>query len=86
MSLLRSLRNLAVLVILTVAFLSLTSRPMAAQSSCRPPGSYCHPFGRNAECCTSWCYGNRCCWAIPGHMCTNGLQCCSGTCVGGRCN
>jgi hypothetical protein len=41
MSLLRILRNLAVLVILTVAVLSLNPRPVAAQSSCKPLGSSC---------------------------------------------
>jgi hypothetical protein len=86
MSLLCSLRNLAVLVILTVAVLGLTSRPVPAQSSCRPPGSYCHLFGVDHECCNNWCYLSRCCWAIPGHSCTSGLQCCSGTCVQGRCH
>jgi hypothetical protein len=83
MTLLRMLRNVAVLVILTVAALSLNPRPVAAQSSCRPPGSYCN---RYTKCCNNWCYDNRCCWAIPGHSCTSGLQCCSGTCVGGRCH
>jgi hypothetical protein len=83
MSLLRSLLNLAVLVILTVAVLSMSSRPMAAQSSCHPVGTRCTS---NRQCCNNWCYGGFCCWGLPHHSCTNWLQCCSRTCVGGRCN
>ena len=83
MTRLRMLRNLAVLVILTVAALSLNPRPVAAQSSCHPVGTRCTS---SRQCCNNWCYDYRCCWAVPGHSCTSGLQCCTGTCVGGRCN
>jgi hypothetical protein len=85
MSLLRILRNLAVLVILTVAVLSLNPRPVAAQSSCRPlgwvcsytskccPGSLCGPHG--------WC----CNKPLRGTYCTASVQCCSGLCLNHSC-
>ena len=78
MSLLRILRNLAVLVILTVS-LSLIPRPMAAQSSCKPLGAWCTS---NAQCCYPWC-GIRRTGCLPLHnmICRKMTDCCSGTCV-----
>jgi hypothetical protein len=59
MSLLRSLRNFAVLVIFTVAGFSLMPRPVAA-STCRPLGSSCTK--QNQCCAGSYCFPNhRCC-------------------------
>ena len=60
MTLLRMLRNVAVLVILTVAALSLSPRPVAAQSSCRPLGALCSP--NLPKCCPlSLCGPHRTC-------------------------
>jgi hypothetical protein len=87
MSLLRILRNLAVLVILTVAIMSLTPRTVAAQSSCLPLGAYCHPYGIDHQCCNSWCgYTSRCCKPLHGMTCSSWIQCCSGACINGGCN
>jgi len=81
MTLLRILRNLAVLVILTVAIMSLTPRRVAAQSSCLPLGAYCHPYGGNHQCCNNWCGGTgRCCLPLHNMVCTSSAQCCSGFC------
>ena len=83
MSLLRILRNLAILVILTVGSLSLIPRPMAAQSTCRPKGASCTS---KAQCCTHYCglHGN-CCFPFPHQACTSGAQCCSGICLSTGC-
>jgi hypothetical protein len=88
MSLLRVLRNLGVLVILTVGGASLVPRPMAAQSTCEPLGSYCKISGFGRECCTLVCgpYHNCCNTAWGLHAaCTTNADCCSLTCRGGRC-
>lgn len=78
MSLLRILRNLAVLVILTVGVLSLIPRPAAAQSSCLPIGSFCNQ--RN-QCCDRLCGPyHRCCLPFKGALCTSNAQCCSYNC------
>jgi hypothetical protein len=83
MTLLRMLRNVAVLVILTVAALSLNPRPVAAQSSCQPLGTVCTS---TAQCCTGhlrWCspYVHRCCLPLHNQGCTKSTDCCSGTCL-----
>jgi hypothetical protein len=77
MTLLRILRNLAVLVILTVAALSLNPRPVAAQSSCRPLGWFC---SATLKCCPgSLCGGNRCCnKPLYSMECTRSDVCCFG--------
>lgn len=87
MALLRTLRNLAVLVILTVAALSLISRPVAAQSSCQALGTVCTQYGWNAQCCNHWCSpsARRCCLPFHNQACSSWSQCCSGACVQGRC-
>jgi hypothetical protein len=81
MSLLRILRNLAVLVILTVGVLS--TRPVAAQS-CQPLGRFC---SATLKCCPgSLCvgslgYGFRCCnKPLRGMSCTRSDVCCQGGC------
>jgi hypothetical protein len=83
MTLLRMLRNLAVLVVLTVAALSLNPRPVAAQS-CQPLGRQC---SSSLKCCPgSLCvgslgYGIRCCNKPYYHqVCTRSDVCCMGTC------
>jgi hypothetical protein len=81
MTLLRILKNLAVLVILTVAALSLNPRPVAAQSSCRPLGAGCTS---SSQCCSGSLCGWRhtCCDRFFRHQtCTSSAQCCSGLCV-----
>jgi hypothetical protein len=83
MSLLRILRNVAVLVILAVAVLSLNPRPMAAQSSCLPLGSACH---LHHQCCNSYCGAGRCCLFLHNAECTSSEQCCGTSCISGRCN
>ena len=86
MSLLRILRNLAVLVILTVGGLSLSSRPMAAQSTCRPLGTACSRY--SSKCCTgSLCgpYGRCCNKPYYSQACTRSDVCCAGACINGRC-
>jgi len=85
MTLLGTFRNLAILVILTVAGLSLSSRPVAAQTGSIPPGAFCKPpYGRNPQCFTHFCSSltKRCCWLFTdeGYGCTSNLQCCSGIC------
>jgi hypothetical protein len=84
MTLLRILRNVAVLVILTVAALSLNPRPVAAQSSCKPLGNWCTS---SAQCCNRWCgpYAHRCCLPLHNMACTSSAQCCSGMCISGHC-
>jgi len=84
MSFLRSLRNLAVLVILTVAVLSLNPRLAAAQSSsCRPLGHYCTS---GSQCCSHLC-GRRhtCCDKLsPGQYCSSSAECCNTYCTVGH--
>jgi len=83
MSLLRVLRNLALLVILTVAGLSLSPRPVAAQS-CRPLGTACT---RSAQCCSRLCGWHHSCCSEPfrNQYCTSWKQCCSALCLNNRC-
>jgi len=81
MTLLGTFRNLAILSILTVAGLSLSSRPVAAQTGSIPPGGSCNS---NSACFTH-VYNpatKRCCWPFTdeGWGCTSNLQCCSGIC------
>ena len=86
MTLLRILRNLAVLVILTVAALSLNPRPVAAQSTCRPLGGVC---GATLKCCPGSLCGriNRCCnKPLYSMACTRSDVCCTGVCYNGRCS
>jgi hypothetical protein len=79
MSLLRILRNLAVLVILTVGVLTLSPRPMAAQSSCKPLGDWCTS---SAQCCNRWCGVRRqCCLPLHNMACKKSTDCCSGVCL-----
>ena len=82
MTLLRILRNLAVLVILTVAVLSLNPRPVAAQSSCTPLGAFCTGWIRDAKCCSGLCgRWHRCCnKPLNGMACTRSDICCQGVC------
>lgn len=91
MPFLRILRNLAVLVILTVACLSLATRPVAAQSTCQPLGAYCDV---HQPCCPySFCAGpriaiphNHCCSKpFRGELCNLSVECCSGLCINGWC-
>ena len=87
MSLLRIFRNLAVLVILAMGYLSLSPTPVAAQSSCRPLGTACTQYGWNAQCCNHYCspYAHRCCLPFHNMACRSSAQCCSGACLQGRC-
>lgn len=80
MTLLRMLRNVAVLVILTVGVLTLSPRPMAAQTSCQPLGTACNS---SAQCCNHWCgpYARRCCLPLHNMLCTKAADCCSGVCL-----
>ena len=79
MSLLHILRNLAVLAILTVGILSLSPRPIAAQSSCRPLGSVCG--GYLPKCCSLCGPRGRCCdKPFYGMYCNTSAECCSGFC------
>jgi hypothetical protein len=84
MTLLRILRNLAVLVILTVGWLSLSPRAVAALSTCHHVGALCTS---NAQCCFfSTCDRHHiCCSLFHGAYCTSPAQCCSNTCIKGRC-
>ena len=90
MSLLRILRNLAVLAILTVGFLSLSPRPMAAQSTCRLLGAFCTTPGfRNAQCGSGLCGPyHRCCSKVwLWSACSTSAECCNGgLCIFGRCH
>jgi hypothetical protein len=83
MTILRNFRNLAVVVILTLASLSLSPRPLAAQSSCQPVGGVCNSPGRNAQCCGfHYCSPHRrCCVPLNHQACTSNTQCCSGICL-----
>jgi hypothetical protein len=81
MSLLRVLRNLAVLVILTVGSLGLIPRTMAA--TCLGGGAACT---NGNQCCSHACMGGRCCYFVHGHYCTSWVQCCSRACIDHRCN
>jgi hypothetical protein len=84
MSLLRSLRNLAVLVIVTVGGLSLIPRPMAALSVCRWKGALCQS---SRQCCLFLLCSpitHRCCGYYH-QACTSPTQCCSGICSNGGC-
>jgi len=82
MSLLRILRNLAVLVILTVGSLGLIPRPMAA-ASCIGAGAACTQF---TQCCSHACHNGRCCNFIYGHYCSSSVDCCSPyVCFRNRC-
>ena len=84
MTLLRFLRNLAVLTILTVGVLSLTPRTVAAQSSCQYIGGACNS---NAQCCLHYCspVTRHCCAPWHNRACSNDNECCSGLCRGFRC-
>ena len=80
MNLLRMLRNVAVLVILTVAALSLNPRPVAAQSSCQPLGGGC---SATLRCCPGSLCGPRlrCCnKPYRNQLCGRGDVCCTGVC------
>ena len=80
MSLLRTLRNLGALLILTVAVFSVTSSPSAAQSSCLPLGAHCSLT--NNQCCNHACgpFTRLCCKPFKGMACTSNAQCCSNAC------
>jgi hypothetical protein len=85
MSLLRILRNLAVMVILTIGVISLVPHPVAAQSTCRPLGAPCSPPILNSQCCSRLCgaYGGyaRCCNKPNYHqICGRSDVCCFGYC------
>jgi len=86
MSLLRILRNLAVLVILTVGGLSLIPRPMAAQLSCRPVGASCPRPGITGYCCTLVCSQHYTCCLLGRRVCTSNAQCCNNFCNRGVCD
>jgi hypothetical protein len=86
MSLLRILRNLAVLVILTAGGFSLIPRPVAAQSTCEPLGAYCAvPY--RSQCCGGLCGWRHTCCDKPYYFsyCTTSAECCSGSCFNHRC-
>jgi hypothetical protein len=83
MTLLRILRNLAVLVILAVAAVAVAPRPVAAQSTCQSLGASCtYPPWQNSQCCSGLCGPRRTCCSKPlrGMYCTSSVQCCSGFC------
>ena len=84
MSLWRIFKNVAVLVILMVAVLSLLPRQTSAQTACSIPlGSACPKFGLTAQCCGShWCgFSGRCCLPLHNMACRFAAQCCSGACI-----
>jgi hypothetical protein len=83
MTLLHILRNLAVLVILTVGWLSLSPRAVAAQSTCGRTGAYC--TSQNPCCSYLCCNGYHVCRSILSNACTTNKDCCNNTCVHGRC-
>lgn len=67
MTLLRILRNLAVLVILTVGWLSVSPRAVAAQSTCVRYPRYC---SLKVHCCYPFCcnrYTHMCSFCLNGH-------------------
>ena len=85
MSLLRSLRNFAFLLMLTAAALAFEHRPLEAPSACGHLGS---PCTTNAQCCTgSFCgYRRTCCdKAFRNEICGSNAECCSGFCYNHRC-
>jgi hypothetical protein len=82
MSFLRSLRNLAVLVIVTVAGLSFSPHSVAAQSSCRPLGASC---SSGVQCCSRMCFGHCCDKGFRGMGCNSSAECCSGFCLNHMC-
>jgi hypothetical protein len=84
MTLLRILRNFAVLVILTVGAFGLIPRPVAAQSTCEPLGARCaYPPWQNSQCCSGLCgpHGTCCDKPLRNQYCTSSLECCSGFCM-----
>lgn len=85
MFLLRILRNLAALVIVTIGGLSVMSRPMAAQSSCQPLGGPCEA---KSQCCSGLCGWRYSCCDKPfhGQYCVSYAECCSRSCVNHRCS
>ncbi len=87
MPILRTVRNLAVLVILTMAALAFAPRPTAAQT-CEPLGAYCSGTHlRNSQCCSGFCgERNTCCDKLfYSEYCTSSVECCSGFCDNHRC-
>jgi hypothetical protein len=80
MSLLRSLRNLSVLMIFAVAVLSLLPHSAGAQSSCKPLGTACR---LTSQCCAFICgpITHRCCEPLRLFPCTSSAQCCSRSCI-----
>jgi hypothetical protein len=86
MTLLRVLRNWAVLVIVTVAVGSLNPRAVAANSSCGALGSHCKS---GLQCCSGICavVGHYCCnKRLPNMSCNNSDVCCTGLCIRGHCS
>ena len=83
MTLLRILRNLAVLVILTLGGLSLAQGSVVPQSSCKLLGAFCTSSG---QCCQRYCgpYHN-CCVPFHNRACIRDADCCSYKCQGYRC-
>ena len=82
MSPLRVLRNLAVLVILTVAQFGLASPSVSAQTTCGPVGAVCSV---NAQCCFRCGVLHRCCAHLfGGNQCKTNYDCCSGKCLPSR--
>jgi hypothetical protein len=84
MSFLRSLRNLAVLVIFTVAGLSFSPHSMAAQSRCGVVGTPCQS---NYQCCIGeLCKASthRCCGYFH-RACRTNADCCSNICLRSGC-
>jgi hypothetical protein len=73
MSLLRKLRNLALLVIFTAAGFSLAPRTMAAIGLCE------------GHWCPGWCYQGRCCFWIGRKPCNSSAQCCGQACIDHMC-
>jgi hypothetical protein len=87
MPILRTARNLAVLVILTMAALAFTPRPTAAQT-CEPLGGSCSgTHYENSQCCSGLCgERNTCCDKMFYSMyCTSSEECCTGFCNNHRC-
>lgn len=82
MTLLRILRTLAVLVILTVGWLSLSPRAVAT-GVCQPVGGSCTS---RAQCCFPYCGPHHnCCVPFHNRACRQNADCCSYQCSGGRC-
>jgi hypothetical protein len=76
MTLLNISRNLAILVILAVAGLSLNSRPVAAQT-CILFGGHCTS---NLQCCHFCAPRGGCACKPHGMQCTTSRECCAGNC------